>query len=325
MTQTPAVPEGNGVRKTPSFGRSASLLFWIVVCIPLAMILFSFFLASNPAVAKYGDDIRIASQRVVFESRNRSCDVVLFGDSTAQTGFDPAVTQQATHMSVCNVAISGAALGALGIDPLDRFLNANARPKLLILQFSGGNMFPKPNRTVHSENADGYILYLSYYPLRPALIRAIQYPGYITSILKYVFLYRGRQLARELSHWSGQPDPNQAFLRSIQPPLKSCPPELPASPSVDRAWVQYLRSHFAPRADRVLINVAPTTSCNQDRDHWKAELNGLIDNHVNVLPLSYFVSDAHFSSAGITWLSGNTAQEILRAEQEPHAANAAIK
>ena len=88
---------------------------------------------------------------------DRQCDVLVFGDSTAMTGIDPAQVQAATGLRTCNIAVTNAVLAVVGNLPLDHFLAHNARPRLLLLQFSPEDLEPESHVWTRSIYAEGLL------------------------------------------------------------------------------------------------------------------------------------------------------------------------
>ena len=102
MSTLTKVPE-EALPAAAKSNRTTVLLFWLIPCIPSALILMAFLLVRTSFFRNYMDSDWIAAQRVVFETSHRACDIVIFGDSTAMVGLDPVILERQTGLSTCNI------------------------------------------------------------------------------------------------------------------------------------------------------------------------------------------------------------------------------
>jgi hypothetical protein len=71
--------------------------------------------------------------------QGRRCEVLIFGDSAALTGIMPWIVQQESGRTTCSVAQTKGTVGVMGTMSLERYLDHNPAPQVLILAFAPEN------------------------------------------------------------------------------------------------------------------------------------------------------------------------------------------
>src|ERR1700722_16576538 len=127
---TPLVAPASVARKA-AFRYCVTLILLPLLAIPafIALGRSDFFLA-------HGASVWVRSNDAVFQMANRDCDVLIFGDSTAMTGINPEVIESNTGFKTCNIAVTNAVLAVTDNLTLNHYLAHNAKPRVLLVQFS---------------------------------------------------------------------------------------------------------------------------------------------------------------------------------------------
>ncbi|MFT4113454.1 hypothetical protein [Silvibacterium sp.] len=290
------------------------VLFGLVIALPLVLIIVAFPLVSSAFFQRYCDKPDIQRMTHPFLSTRQRCDIVIYGDSTAEVGLDPVRISQETHLSTCNVAVTFPTVSVLGTDPLERFLAVRGRPRYIVLSFAPGNfVYPTPSQGGLAW--DGLILAARLGEWHPMMRAIIQNPDRIFALINYAYLGGSLGLAKSLlRHHALIPGPEDEGTYAAVPigPLVSCVPTRAAHFLPDQSYIDHLRSSFAPRADHLVLNVSPTSSCLDMFPKWSAALAHSTDNGLAAYPLNMFADDYyHLTGAGAKRYSDTVAKEVL--------------
>ncbi len=323
MNQTNPEPASttSAATATATASRHAALLFWIVTGIPVAMLIVAFPAINSSLFKRYGDPVTVSIQMGLFETVNRTCDILMYGDSTAEAGLDPAIVSNLTHMTACNIATGGPTLQVLGMDPFDRYLERNPKPKYLIMQFAAGNLHRIAPNVTDLDHFDGVIESIRFYGWLKTLPIMLRYPDYFIGLLNYTYKSGTMELVSEFRHTRAHMHSAQAdsYLIFPRPPLTSCPIYNGGTVLPDPGWIAYLRQHYAGNAEHVLVNVSPTSPCNSLYAAWKSAIGDSTDNELELYPNNLFVDGTyHTSREGAIRRSTEVAQQILAAEARFH-------
>jgi hypothetical protein len=302
--------------------RLSPLLFWVIVAIPVIALILAFPIVSSTPFKKYCDYELLSVQTSLHEASHRPCDVLLFGDSTAETGLDPTIVAAQTGLTTCNIATTRPTFEILGQEPLDHYLARNPRPRFLVLQYSAGNFHPFEPDRMDPYHIDGVILAIRYYEWTKAVRVMARFPDYIIGLLNYTYFQGGKHMVSAMlgRKRSNKIQPNDNYFAFNKPPLTHCVPISDEIAPPDPSWVGTLRRQYSPYADHVLINVSPTSSCNSLYSDWKAKLGGLVDSGPELLPNDLFIDNFyHLSRPGTELLSKEVASQIT-ALQHPQPA-----
>ena len=311
-----AAPQKESVKSTRGF----ATLFWLVAGIPLAAVVLAFPLVCSPLFVKYADKYGPTAVRPLFATRNAPCDILMTGDSTSLVGLDPRVIQEVTHLTACNIGATFPVLAVNGLDPVDRYLERNPRPKFLVLQFSGSSFVTWPTPNLKSPNIEGIIPLLRYVSPLAALRLMVKAPDTFIGLVHYVyvlgainlrqhlFIHKYERTSKELGGYTVMPFP----------PLKTCPAyDAPPITPENLAWIRLMRSRYAGKVDHLMVDVSPTSICNRYYSQWNTSLSGQVDNQLDLYPLSDFVdSNFHLTRDGAVQFSNETARNILAISQQ---------
>ena len=138
IDQTQRVPARAANAGTPRRDSPENCLFYciLVAFLPLLAVPSLIKLGSSDFFLHHGASVWVRSNDAVFDMRDRECDVLVYGDSTAMTGINPEVVESNTGFRTCNIAVTNAVLAVTNNLTLDHFLAHNARPNVILVQLS---------------------------------------------------------------------------------------------------------------------------------------------------------------------------------------------
>jgi hypothetical protein len=311
-----ALMEDHGITTGSGSSRSSAALLALVVGLPLLAILAAFPIVSTAFFRKYCDKTNMQRLTSPFMTGHRRCDVVIYGDSTAQVGLDPVAITQETHLITCNVSVTFPTVSVLGMDPLERFLATGPHPRYLVLSFAPGNFVP-PQLSQGGLAWDGLILGSRLGEWRPVLRAMFQDPDRILAVINYVYLGGSLALAESVLHHHGlRPLSEGEGTHFTIPtgPLTSCVATRASRFLPDKAYIDSLRTRFAARADHLILNVSPTSPCIDLFPQWSTALAHTTDDGLAAYSLNLFADDYyHLTGEGAARYSEMVAKQILNA------------
>jgi hypothetical protein len=301
--------------------KSKTALFWVVVGIPIVLTVLAYPIMNSAFFLKYGDAWPVSIQRGLFESSNRKCDILLFGDSSAESSLDPLIIENLTHLSTCNIAAGGPTFTVLGMDPFDQYLGRNPKSRYLVLQFAPANLRSREKRVTDLDHFEGVIESIRYYGWAQTLPLMLRFPDYLIGMDNYIYKSGAREMAlglfgRRRLGYSGRPD--SYVIYPDPPPSDSCPNSttfLFKQDMPDQDWITHLREKYAGAAEHVIVDVSPMSNCNPMDSAWKSALVGLTDNELPIYPHSDFADGFHPTRAGAIRRSQELAQQILKLQE----------
>ena len=292
----------------------------VVVLLPLLAIPCFIALGRSDFFLHHGASVWVQSNDAIFNMRDRNCDVLVFGDSTAMTGIDPDVVERETGFRTCNIAVTNAVLAVTGNLTLDHFLQGNAPPKMLIVQLSPDD-FQKEDRVwKHTIYAEGLLELLRHGPAgqsRHLLLthphEAISFAGYAAGFSAY---YAVKDIWFRVSHLRSEEDLVQVRNGFFTPPAPArtyCDTTASLADSdgdFARAIADEYRSAYGARSSVVLVDVAPIPSCDDNLKAYTSELDGVTSNQLLSLPVSLFNDRRHYTAFGSRVVSTLIARQV---------------
>jgi hypothetical protein len=315
---TSTIRYGASEKVTASGVKSNTALFWVVVGIPIALTVIAFPIMNSAFFLKYADAWPVSIQRGLFESSNRKCDILMFGDSSAESSLDPLIIENLTHLSTCNIAAGGPTFTVLGMDPFDQYLARNPKSQYLVLQFAPANLRTREKKVTDLDHFEGVIESIRYYGWAQTLPLMLRFPDYLIGLDNYIYKSGAREMAlgivgKRRRGYSGRPD---SYVIYPDPkPSDTCPTTttfLFRQDMPDAAWIAHLREKYADAADHVIVDVSPTSVCNPMNSIWKSALAGLTDNELPIYPYNEFADGFHPARAGGVRRSRELAEQILK-------------
>lgn len=300
----------------------------LLLLLPLLAIPAMIALGRTDFFLRHGASVWVQANDSIFAMRGRQCDVLIFGDSTAMTGIDPAQVQTSTGLRTCNIAVTNAVLAVTGNLPLDHFLAHNARPQILLVQLSPDDLQRGSHtwsQTIYAEGLLELLRHGSNVEIRRTLLQhpreTIAFAGYVAGYTAY---YGLRRLWSALTRTPMEEQTVMVRNGFFTPPMAArttCEPSTLRVNAADRqfpaAFIEEVRSHYRERADAVLVNVAPIPACDANLSAFRSQLSGLTSNTLRGLPIGLFNDERHYTAAGARLVSAEVATEIEASTQKP--------
>jgi hypothetical protein len=278
----------------------------------------------------HGASVWVQSNDAIFNMRDRACDVLIFGDSTAMTGINPEVVERNTGFKTCNISVTNSVLAVTHNLTLDRYLENNPKPRVLLVQLSPDGFQPESGvwtQTVYPEGMVELLRHGSPAQGRRVLLthprEAIAFAGYAAGFTAYSLL---KDLWFHLTAMRPQEDEvtiHNGFFTPPAPPSTSCEPGATfsnprAGGAFPRSVVDEYESGYSQLSRVVLVNVAPIPACDQNLQAFTVELDGITSNSVLPLPVGLFNDPRHYTAVGSAVVSRLVAQELNDvAERDP--------
>jgi hypothetical protein len=254
--------------------------------------------------------------------RNADCQVLIYGDSSAMVGVDPATLEADTGLSACNIADFAGMMRLNGTMVLDDYLAHNRRPEYLVVLLAPEDMGPTWR---HDGNYEAVLMRvrqkLDLGFVRMALLHGEDVLSAISMSGRYALDWlRMRPLSQDI--WRMReinrgrfPDPTQR--------MASCPAERRIY-APDRKWVENLRARYGVQGTRVLIDVTPVPACDPALPVYFEEFkpgSGITDNQLHTYPIHWYTKSGrlHLGTEGVTRLSTEIAAQINQARQTGQA------
>jgi hypothetical protein len=302
-----------------------------LLLLPLMAIPACIWLGGSDYFLRHGASVWVQSNDAIFEMRNRDCDVLIFGDSTAMTGINPDLVERNTGFKTCNISVTNSVLAVTHNLTLNRYLQQNARPRVLLIQLSPDGFQPESNswrQTVYAEGLVELLRHGSPSEVRRVLWthpqESIAFAGYTAGFSAYSVL---KDLWFHATHLRPDEDTitiHNGFFTPPAPPSTTCEPGATfsnpqAGGNFPRSLVDEFRGEYSNRTGIVLVNVAPIPSCDANLAAFSSELKGVTSNALTPLPVGLFNDPRHYTAVGSAIVSRLVAQELNAvAQSNPH-------
>jgi hypothetical protein len=295
---------------------------FLLLLLPLLAIPAGIRLGASDFFLHHGASVWVQSNDAVFAMRDRQCDVLVFGDSTAMTGINPDVVERNTGFKTCNISVTNSVLAVTHNLTLNRYLAHNARPRVLLIQLSPDGFEPESNswrQTVYPEGLLELLRHGSPAEIRRVLMthpqESIAFAGYALGFTAYSGI---KDLWFHATHLRAPEDMltiRNGFFTPPSPPSTACEPGATfsnpqAGGDFPRSLVKEFQQQYAGRSGIVLVNVAPIPSCDRNLAAFSSQLNGVTSNSLTPLPISLFNDPRHYTAVGSAIVSRLVAQEL---------------
>jgi hypothetical protein len=287
-----------------------------------ALLVAVLFVSSKPWFLTHDDYPAMLQSGYGMRLQHRDCDVVLYGDSSALTGLDPDIVQSETGLKSCNIAESGGVEDVVGIyAPLDAYLKNNKRPQYLVMMFNPAAFIPDGG-PFSGYRHEGMIYAMQYIRSPAVVLGLLRRPTWILNFdvwaghsliefgRKHVF-GRGTGAADPIG---AHRDDRDGIWTVPRPPNAGCEYQGHDPATIIRRAdsVAAIRSRYTVEGTRVILDIAPISSCNVLRDLYRKQSEGLRDNDLGVLSDSSFnYRDVHFTAEGASQISRQVSGQIL--------------
>jgi hypothetical protein len=238
------------------------------------------------------------------------CAVVIYGDSSAITGIDPTIIERITGLKTCNIAQARSALEIVGMHALDLYLQNNAAPRYLLLQFT-------PETLARDKEffwPEGLTLLVRHKSLPVALAMMVAHPVKSYEFSIWAIKMRLQAFLDGPADFSATEQTFKAkrgLLLLPKPAQTSCVNHRAIAPPVS-SWTRQLRAEYSSGGTRVIIDVAPVADCTVNAVAIAPTLAGVTDNTLPVYPVSLFCDlDRHLTPLGSERLSSEIGAQIM--------------
>jgi hypothetical protein len=294
----------------------------LLLLLPLLAIPACIRLGASDFFLRHGASVWVQSNDAVFEMRDRNCDVLVFGDSTAMTGINPDVIERNTGFKTCNISVTNSVLAVTHNLTLNRYLANNIRPRVLLIQLSPDGFQPESNswrQTVYAEGLLELLRHGSPADIRRVLLthpqESIAFAGYAAGFTAYAAV---KDIWFQTTRLRPEEDTvtiRNGFFTPPAPPSIACEPGATfsnpqAGGDFPRSLVSEFHNEYADRSGIVLVNVAPIPSCDENLAAFSSELNGVTSNSLMPLPIGLFNDPRHYTAVGSAIVSRLVAQEL---------------
>jgi hypothetical protein len=265
---------------------------------------------SHSFLAESGDPFLLNAD-YAFSLKHVDCEVVIYGDSTALTGLDPTVVSNDTGLKTCNIAQSQSILEILGMSALDTYLQNNAAPKFIVMQFAPDTLSRGRSDFFWPE---GLTLLLRKRSLLEALPTFLRHP-----VRAYQFsIWAIKAKVSSLVHPPFDFAATEAIFHAHdgltilpKPPQTRCYNDKAfVQPTV--GWVHGLKEKYAKNGTWVLVNVSPLPTCSPIASLAATGTLGVTDNSLPLYPVRLFCDiDRHLTLEGAERASRELSDQLL--------------
>jgi hypothetical protein len=286
--------------------------------IAAALAVIAVFFVRAPMFLMLFTDPFLQVQDYPFSLYKSGCKIVIFGDSTGMTGYDPSIIEAITGLRTCNISQTKSIVTINGTFPIDAYLAKNEKPDYIVIQVGPETYSRDPDWDHLSDT----------HPLTEMLRHRF---GLVT--LWELGIHPRQTSAYLLHSISATMFPNKALLRAYEPLYSQAISEfyrtrglmkLPKEPEVscsavhstaqlppDKAWMQKVRKKYADQGINVLMNASPVPECEPMLPYFRKTLRPLLDNDIVTYPISEFNDmDRHFTPDGVVRASSALAAQI---------------
>ena len=227
--------------------------------------------------------------------KSQKYDVVIYGDSSAMFGINPEIVSKRTGFSVLNLSQT---IGVVKVErerPLDSYLAANGKPKLLVLALNPENVSVDQDGA-EKRAIDGWYAVVRQNSFKYAVGKFWQHP-------RMLFVLWSNTVQEEFSsgfgkghfrkYWEELKARDGYYDYPRNRPLGSCA-EIPAH-DPDRlrqhSYVNYFRKKYTDAGYEVAVFLTPVADCDPNLPMIKETLGSLAVNSPFTLPRSFVADD----------------------------------
>ena len=134
-----------------------------IVLLPCVMVLLAFPIARTEEFARRSQDLYLTNLGYGLTLDHAQCDVIIYGDSSALTGVDPAVIEEHTGLKACNIAEYEGVFELYRLLIPDEVLHRNEPPRFLVMAFCPWNLAPYDD-WAKSTTYEAILLRLRFFP-----------------------------------------------------------------------------------------------------------------------------------------------------------------
>ena len=316
MAQTAATLSESNNPSTGNYKHSPSRIYWkycmAALLVPAAcMIAMVFYVRSDSFIARSGNTY-LANMGYGMRLRGADCKILIYGDSSAMVGIDPAILTARTGLSACNIAEFAGMTILNGMIIPDEFLKKNPRPKYFVFMFAPEDLAKWDHWGVGSL----YEAFLFRIRTQPNLGTAALLSRHLPYTFDFIEMAMRLTLSTAMKRTLSPADytlreQRRGFLAVPGPPISVCDPEQ-HDHAPDPRWIQAIRSKYGIGGTTVLVDVVPEPTCDPSFGYYQPRVAGITDNGLHAYPISMYNGSGrlHFTAAGAQRISNEVADQI---------------
>lgn len=326
-SSSPEIPPNLGQTKSLQ-GPPSRAPFWysiLFVATQVVLLLLCFSVSPSSWFLAH-DDYPMLRQNLGYSLRvpGIGCDIVLYGDSTALTGLDPAVIEARTGLKTCNLSeLRSVHWIVSSYFPLDQYLAHNPRPRFIFSEWGAFEFHPEPKSMVdyQGEGFEYAMLYDRGPDFRTGLIRHPIWPVWFSIWVgnRVINDVLSRLSGNHETEWAAEKVPRDARAGLWQYPspaethcVEANGAHHPLNREETEAAIAAFKDRYAIGGTHVIVEVSPVADCVVNRKELISDTESLGDNRLGFLPVHLFNNhDVHFTPEGSGILSGQAADQIL--------------
>jgi hypothetical protein len=259
-------------------------------------------------------------QDYAFSLNHEDCDILIYGDSSAMTGDDPALIEARSHLKTCNISQTQPTVLVTGMLPVELYLRHNKLPKLLVIQLAPEAFF-QSHAMDRNAAFDPIMLMVRHDAGWATTRKLLSYP---VQTLQYVSLVLGdryhpdNESVAAFATTYDRSIANYLVKRGLLTLPK--PSEIKCGPAknlgvADFGWIDEARRRYLALGVKMVIAASPVPQCDAEIEVYRHTLTSHLDGPVSMLPLAMFNdSDRHFTVEGSKLVSAGLAEKILTME-----------
>jgi hypothetical protein len=305
-----AETEDNSLKSATSRLRLQAYVF-LMLLIPALFLASSIPIVRSKSFPVESGDPFLLNPDYAFSLKHVDCDVVIYGDSTALTGLDPTVVSRATGLKTCNIAQAQSIVQILGMLALDTYLENNAPPKYIVMQFAPETLSRGRNDFFWPE---GLTLLLRKRSLLEALPTLIRHPVEAYNFSIWAIKAKVAAFIEPPVDFAS----TEAIFRShgglviLPKPAQTRCLNYKAYIQPTAGWVHGLKDKYALNGTRVVVNVSPLPTCSPIAQLVAAGTRNVTDNSLSLYPIGLFCDlDRHLTLEGTERASRELAEQLM--------------
>jgi hypothetical protein len=309
--QTSTAPAASPLQ--PADKRLYFLYLLPILAFPVLLLLSAFFIIPSDWFVQRSGSTYLANFAYGETLRNRTCQILIYGDSTAMIDLSPAILTARTGLTACNIAEFEGMTLVTGTLLLDRFLARNPRPQYIVFLYAPENLSTGSNWIqVSTFEATSWIVRNDLNPHTAAILA-------IHPVSTFSWAEQGLRMA--LQRLRAKPFPPEVAQMRARAngqfqipggPVTGCDAVRHDVPP-DAAWLQALRRKYAVEGTQVILDATPTAPCDASLAFFQQHLKGQVDDDPYMpTALSSFLNEGrlHANAVGAARISEMVANQI---------------
>ena len=298
--------------------RTRLLVYLAGILVPmLLMLVAGFVVMPTEWFARHSSNAYLANMGYGETLHGADCKVLIYGDSAAMVGLDPATIQGRTGLPTCNIAEYAGLTVINGTLVLDRYLANNPRPRYILFVFAPEDYAAAP-AWKDVDVVEGLIYRLRYKRDLSTALLLLEHPADTLSWLErglHFMLLGGAGHAAISPALLNLRVPYRGRFPVSAPPLPTCAKVREAAPDTKR--IGDLRSRYGQDGTRVIVDVMPVPDCDPSYGFYRDKFVGVADNAPIQYPRFDYIDNGrlHLGSAGIERLSNAVGDQIAALER----------